>query len=155
MGQTLDTHIPVCRSTKDVFCMWSCFDFFPSYWRKIKVRKYGRQKRGSCFTTLLQIELNSDDARLRSTSQTCLATNQVVADCETLLQTVESSSTFCYKIRACYGFNRTNLSRVWRDSRVILSNQKTVFTELVITWFVARQVWTWLVKHVTFQTVFG
>ena len=70
---------------------------------------------------------------LRSTSQTCLATNQVVADCETLLQTVESSSTFCYKIRACYGFNRTNLSRVWRDSRVILSNQKTVFTELVIT----------------------
>ena len=41
-----------------------------------------------------------------STSQTCLATNQVVADCETLLQTVESSSTFCNKIRACCGFNR-------------------------------------------------
>ena len=43
---------------------------------------------------------------LPSTSQTCLATNQVVADCETLLQTVESSSTFCNKIRACCGFNR-------------------------------------------------
>ena len=39
-------------------------NFFPSYGRKIKVRKNGRQKRGSCFATLLQIELNSDDARL-------------------------------------------------------------------------------------------
>ena len=72
---------------------------------------------------------------LPSTRQTSLATNQVVADCETLLQTVESSSTFCNKLRACCGFNRpqTKLSRVWRDSCVILSNQKTVFTELVTT----------------------
>ena len=53
-----------------------------------------------------------------STSQACLATNQDVAGCETLLQTVDSSSTFCNKLRVCYGFNRTNLSRVWRDSRV-------------------------------------
>ena len=69
---------------------------------------------------------------LPSTSQTCLATNQVVAGWETLLQTAESSSTFCNKIRACCGFYQpqTNLFRVWRDSRVSLSNQKTVFTEL-------------------------
>ena len=31
---------------------------------------------------------------------------------------------------------------VWPDFRVILSNQKSVFTHLVATWFVARQVWT-------------
>ena len=94
---------------------------------------------------------------LPSTNQTCPATNQVVAGCETLLQTVESSSAFCNKIRACCGFYRpkTNLFRVWRDSRVMLSNQKTVFTELATTWFVVRQVWTWLVKHVTSQTFFG
>ena len=97
-----------------------------------------------------------DSRVILSTSQTCLATNQLVAGWETLLQTVESSSTFCSKLRACCGFNRpqTNLSRVWRDSRVILSNQKTVFTELVTTWFVARKVWTWLVKHVTSQIFF-
>ena len=69
---------------------------------------------------------------LPSTSQTCLATNQVVGGCETLLQTVESSSTFCNKIRVCCGFYqpKTNLFRVWRDSRVILSNQKTVLRNL-------------------------
>ena len=55
------THI--FQSADQEGCMWSCFDFFPSYRRKIKVRKKGRQKRGSCFATLLQIELNSDDAR--------------------------------------------------------------------------------------------
>ena len=32
----------------------------------------------------------------------CLATNQVVEGCEKLLQKVESSSTFCYKICTCW-----------------------------------------------------
>ena len=35
---------------------------------------------------------------LPATNQTCLATIQVVAGCENLLQKVESSSTFCDKI---------------------------------------------------------
>ena len=39
-------------------------------------------------------------------------------------------------------------SRVWRDSRVILSNQKSVSRQLA-NFVVTRQVWTWVVKHVT------
>ena len=39
-------------------------------------------------------------------------------------------------------------SLVWRDSRVILSNQKSVLSrQLATTWFVSRQVWTWVVKR--------
>ena len=45
----------------------------------------------------LQNELKSDVARFTTHVQTCLATNQVVAGCENLLQKVESSSTFCNK----------------------------------------------------------
>ena len=37
--------------------------------------------------------------------------------------------------------NQWRTSRVRRDSRVILSNQKSVFSQLVANWFVARQVW--------------
>ena len=40
-------------------------------------------------------------------------------------------------------------SRLWRDSRVILSNQKSVLTQFAITWFVGRQVWTRMVKRAT------
>ena len=45
--------------------------------------------------------------------------------------------------------------RLWRDSRVISSNQKSVFTQLATTWFVARQVWTWVSKtrNIAFQLV--
>ena len=43
-------------------------------------------------------ELNSDSARFTTQIQTCLATNQVVARCEKLLQNVESSSTFATKL---------------------------------------------------------
>ena len=76
--------------------------------------------------------------------QTCLATNQVVAGCKNLLQKVESSSFFCDKICTCCVFYqpKANLfcskwrnSHVWRDSCVILSNQKFEFTQLATTLF--------------------
>ena len=56
-----------------------------------------------------------------------------------LLQKVESSSTFWNKIWACCAFYlpKANLfcskwrnSCIWRDSRVILSNQKSVLTQI-------------------------
>ena len=90
--------------------------------------------------------------------QTCLATNQLVAGCTNLLQKVESSSFFCDKICTCWVFYqpKANLfcskwrnSHVWRDSCVILSNQKFEFTQLATTLFVTRQVWTWVVKRAT------
>ena len=91
----------------------------------------------------------------------CPATIQVVGGCENLLQKVESSCTFCNKICTCcasIGPRQTLFcckwrnSLVWRDSRVILSNQKSVLSrQLATTWFVARQVWTWVVKRATSQ----
>ena len=39
------------------------------------------------------------------------------------------------------GLQQVLYSRVWRDFRVMLSNQESVFTQLVATWFVARKVW--------------
>ena len=41
------------------------------------------------------------------------------------------------------------MSCVWPNSRVILSNQSSVFTQLATAWFVARQVWTWVIKRAT------
>ena len=71
----------------------------------------------------------------------------------------DSSYTSCNKIFIlCCTFYRpkANLhcskwrrTRVWCDSRVILSNQKSVFTQLATAWFVARQVWTKVVKRAT------
>ena len=43
---------------------------------------------------------------LPPTNQTCLATNQVVAGCEKLLQNIESGSTFLNKICTCRAFYR-------------------------------------------------
>ena len=57
-----------------------------------------------------------------------------------LLGKVESRSPFC--IFTCCAFYPPNSRVTWSDSGVILSNQKSVFTHLVVTWFVARQVWT-------------
>ena len=88
--------------------------------------------------TLLQNEVKSNVARF-SHVQTCLATNQVVSGCKNLLQKVESSSTFWNKIWACCSFYlpKANLfcskgrsSCIWRDSRVILYNQKSVFMQI-------------------------
>ena len=66
--------------------------------------------------------------------------NQVVPGCEKL-----SQKRFATKSTCCE-FYQPNF-RVWRDFlfRVILSNRKSVFTQLATTWFVARQVWTWVV----------
>ena len=55
---------------------------------------------------------------------------------------IESSSTFCNKLCKCCAFYppKANLfcsnlrnSCVWRDSGVMLSNQKSVFTQLAVT----------------------
>ena len=44
---------------------------------------------------------------LQSTNQTCLAINQVIADCEKVLQKAETSSTICKKkLYTCCVFNR-------------------------------------------------
>ena len=84
--------------------------------------------------------------------------NQVVADREELLRKVEGSSTFATASARCAFYRpKANLfcskwrnSRVWRDSRVISSNQKSVYTQLTTTLiFFPRQVWTWVVKRAT------
>ena len=49
-------------------------------------------------------ELKRYSARFTTNVQTCLATNQVVADCEKLLQKVERSCTFCSKLCSCCTF---------------------------------------------------
>ena len=105
-------------------------------------------------------ELKSDVASFTTHVQTCLATNQVFAGCEKLLQKVESNSTFCNKICLCCAFYRPNANlfcsklrnaTVRRDSRTVLSNQKSVFflLNLQLPLFVARQIRTWVVKHAT------
>ena len=57
-----------------------------------------------CFAILLQNELKSSVACVTTYIQTCLATNQVVAGCEKLLQKGESSCTFYNKICTCCVF---------------------------------------------------
>ena len=85
---------------------------------------------------------------LPPSNQTCLVTNQLVAGCEKLLQRRDCNSTFATKSVHVARFTdpRRN-SRVWRDSRVILANQTSVFTQPASTCFAARQVWTWVVKR--------
>ena len=87
------------------------------------------------------------------TSQTCLATNQVTAGCEALSQKVEKSSTFCNKIcKCCTFYPSTSLVLPFQGQlvlhqvtlipqtmwRIILSNQKSVFTQIATTWYVVR-----------------
>ena len=112
-------------------------------------------KRATRFTAFLQNELKSDVARFTTHIQTCLATNQVVAGCENLLQKVESSSTFWNKTYTCCAFYRprTNLSCskwrnscVWRDFYPIRSQYSRKLQQPL---FVARQVWMWVVKRAT------
>ena len=129
------------------------------------------------------------DAMLRispPTSQTCLATNQVVASCEKFLQKVESSSSFasnwyilCVLLAShadilidSYGFVtrscptrdeplRTSAweasvlptqgklnSRVWSDSRVILSI-RSLYSRNLKPDLLQDRLWTWLVKRAT------
>ena len=38
---------------------------------------------------------------------------------------------------------------VWCDTHIILCSQKSVFTQLAKTWFVARHVWMWVSKCTT------
>ena len=68
---------------------------------------------------------------------------------------MEVSSTFCNKICTCcpnwalkqtFFCSKWRKCRIWRESRAILSNQKSVFRQLATTWFDTRQVWTWVVN---------
>ena len=89
-------------------------------------------------------------------------------DCKTtwIAMSRESSSTFCNQICKCCAFytgpretwmfcSKWRNARVWHNSRVILSNQKLVFTQLATSWFVTRQVWAWVSKtrNIAFQLV--
>ena len=72
---------------------------------------------------------------LLPTNQTCPATNEVVAGWEKLLQKVETTSTFCsnlfmYMLRVSLAQGKLVLRHAWRDFRVILSNQKSVFSQI-------------------------
>ena len=66
-------------------------------------------------------------------NQTCLATNQIAASCEKLLQKLERSFTYCNKICTCCAFYRPQLSvrqscfavPVWSEFRAMLFNQKS------------------------------
>ena len=74
--------------------------------------------------------------------QTCLATNHVVAGCENLLQEVkrvvllfatkfEHVARFTGLLQTCLA--ASDVTPVWRDSRVILSNQRSVQAQLATT----------------------
>ena len=67
-------------------------------------------------------------------NQACLATNQVAARCEKLLQKLERSSTYCKKsvhVARFTGPSETCFAvPVWRQSRTIFFNQKSVFPHL-------------------------
>ena len=115
----------------------------------------GQQKPATCFAKLLQNEWNNDAARFTTLESTCLATSQVTRSCCSKMRAV---LLFATKSIQCCAFHRPKAklfcnkwrnSRVWRDSRVILSNQKSVFTQLTTTWFVPRKVWTMVVKRAT------
>ena len=81
--------------------------------------------------------------------QTCLATNHVVAGCANLLQEVKRvvllfTTKFVHVARFT-GLLQTFLAAsdvtpVWRDSRVILSNQRSVHAQLATTRFVVKTV---------------
>lgn len=62
--------------------------------------------------TLLQTKLNDDVTHftIPPTNQTCLPMNQVVSGCETLLQKVKSSFTFCNKTCRYCAFYRPKIS---------------------------------------------
>ena len=107
---------------------------------------------------LLQHCFKSSQPRCALTTHesNCLATNQVVAGCgkkerRELLFFLQQN---LYMLRVLLAqtilfFSNWRKSREWRVSPVILSNPKSVFTQLATTWFGARQVWTWLVTQET------
>lgn len=67
---------------------------------------------------------------LLTTNQTCVATNQVVADCDKVLQKVESSSTFRNEICTYCAFYRSEANlfcNKWRYSRVYYGVTPTQF----------------------------
>ena len=72
---------------------------------------------------------------LPPTNQACPGTNEEVAGWEKLSQKVETTSTFCsklftYMLRVSLAQGKLVLQHAWRDFRLILSNQKSVFTQI-------------------------
>ena len=115
---------------------------------QLKVRKNGQQKLANCFATLRQNELKSDVANF-TTYEPNLQKIRLLHVAKGCCRE-HSSSTFCNKLCTCRAFYwpKANLfcskwrnSRVRRDSRLMLSNQKSVPTQCATTWFGARQVW--------------
>ena len=75
----------------------------------------------------------------------------------------EKFFSFCDTICKCCVFYRPNANlfcskwldyHVWRDSRIISFNQKTVLTQIATSWFFAKQVWSeWSNANIAFQLV--
>ena len=81
--------------------------------------------------------------------QTCLATNHVVAGCANLMQEVKRVvllfatkfvhvARFTGLLQTCLA--ASDVTPVWRDSRVILSNQRSVHAQLATTRFAVKTV---------------
>ena len=87
-----------------------------------------------CNIAVERVELAMSGA-LPPTNQTCLTTNQIVAGFKKLLQKLEGNSrTKSVQVARFTGPRETCfVASVWRDSRVILTNQTSVFTELATT----------------------
>ena len=69
---------------------------------------------------------------------------------EKLWQTVETVLLFAIKSEhvGCthatfFNYSKWCNSHVWSDFHIILSNQKSVFTQLATTWFKAGALWWW------------
>ena len=106
---------------------------------------------------LLQNELKSDVLRF-TTNESNLSCNES-ACCRfwaVVAESREPANVRCatksvrvvrfYRPKADLFCNKWCNSHVWLDSHVILSNQKSIFTQLATTWFAAKQVWTWPVN---------
>ena len=108
---------------------------------QLKVRKNGQQKLANCFATLRQNELKSDVANF-TTHEPNLHKIRLLYVAKGCCRE-HSSSTFCNKLCTCRAFYwpKANLfcskwrnSCVCRDSRVILSNQKSLIAMSYLRW---------------------
>lgn len=119
-------------------------------WKSVQ-RKYmlvATKTRNLFATQLVLKELNGDlVCILPPAKESCLATNHIVASCEQLLE--KSRKKFQFMQQSLYTFRVLTAqskfvlqqvgdatSGVTRDSRVISSNQKAVFTQIAAVFFV-------------------
>ena len=90
----------------------------------------GQEERATCFSILLQKELNSDVARVTTHESNLSRNERGSRRLGKLLQKVETASTCVYMLRVSLAQGKLVLRHAWRDFRVILSNQKSVFTQI-------------------------